>query len=58
MPKDPVCGMNVKESEAVTSQEDGKKQYFCSEACRDEFAQQQKKGAKSSGGKSPPPKCC
>ncbi|MBN2536791.1 YHS domain-containing protein [candidate division WOR-3 bacterium] len=36
---DPVCGMEVTEEEAACSVEfQGKKFYFCNEACRDQFS--------------------
>lgn len=36
--KDPVCGMTVEESEAAaTSEHDGRKYYFCSKHCKEEF---------------------
>ena len=38
MPKDPVCGMEVNEKEAKFSLVGkGKKYYFCSKNCYDEF---------------------
>ncbi|MDD5502897.1 MAG: heavy metal translocating P-type ATPase [Candidatus Thermoplasmatota archaeon] len=35
---DPVCGMKVKKSEAITRVIDGKTFYFCSEGCADGFS--------------------
>jgi len=35
--KDPVCGMEVDKSEAVTWRQDGKLHYFCSDKCKDQF---------------------
>ena len=36
--KDPVCGMEIEESAAFASEEQGgKKYYFCSLACHEEF---------------------
>lgn len=38
--KDPVCGMQVEESDAAgQSDHDGKTYYFCSTACKDIFDQ-------------------
>ena len=37
MKQDPVCLMEVKETEAVTAECDGVLYYFCSEGCRDKF---------------------
>jgi NADH-dependent peroxiredoxin subunit F len=36
---DPICQMEVRESEAVTAECDGVIYYFCSEGCRDKFLQ-------------------
>ncbi|MFO7675457.1 MAG: YHS domain-containing protein [bacterium] len=37
---DPVCGMTVTEENAACSYEfNGKKYYFCADACRDTFAE-------------------
>src|SRR3989338_10507363 len=42
MSKDPMCGMQIdpKKAEAkrLTARRQGKKYYFCSKQCRDEFA--------------------
>jgi YHS domain-containing protein len=35
---DPVCGMKVDRSKALTRQLDGETYYFCSAACRERFA--------------------
>lgn len=36
--KDPVCGMIIEQQDAVgTSEYDGKRYYFCSEDCKQEF---------------------
>lgn len=36
--KDPVCGMEVEESEAAgQSEHEGRTYYFCSTACKDRF---------------------
>ncbi|MDQ6745586.1 MAG: permease [Actinomycetota bacterium] len=35
---DPVCGMKVDRKKAVVSERDGRTAYFCSEHCRDRFA--------------------
>ncbi len=37
MATDPVCGMTVKESEAVSMEYAGETYYFCSSACHDKF---------------------
>lgn len=38
--RDPVCGMNVEESEAAgTSQFEGRTYYFCNRACKTTFDQ-------------------
>ena len=37
MATDPVCGMQVDESTALTAQRGDEKFYFCSEHCRDNF---------------------
>ena len=38
--KDPVCGMQVEESEAAGQTEhEGRTYYFCSTACKDKFDQ-------------------
>ena len=38
MTTDPVCGMDLEESQAKASAEfEGKTYYFCSDACREEF---------------------
>ena len=37
MKKDPVCGMQVDEKNAVSSQKSGDKQYFCSSECKDKY---------------------
>jgi Cu+-exporting ATPase len=38
MAKDPVCGMEIKESEAAAKLEyKGKTYYFCSEGCKKSF---------------------
>ncbi len=34
---DPMCGMKVDRSRAVTAELDGRTQYFCSEHCRDQY---------------------
>jgi len=42
MATDPICGMKVNEKEAekngLAVEKDGKKIYFCSRHCRDEFS--------------------
>jgi Cu+-exporting ATPase len=38
MTTDPVCGMTLEESAAKASTDyEGKRYYFCSDACREEF---------------------
>jgi YHS domain-containing protein len=38
MAVDPVCKMNVNESEAsYVSEHDGKKYYFCAQGCKNDF---------------------
>lgn len=39
MKKDPVCLMELKETDALTATCDGVTYYFCSEGCRDKFLQ-------------------
>jgi Cu+-exporting ATPase len=36
---DPVCGMQIRKKEAVTTTVKGKKYFFCSEACKSKFEQ-------------------
>ena len=40
MARDPICGMNVNESQALKLTKGGKTYYFCSEHCLKKFAQQ------------------
>ncbi len=37
MNKDPVCGMEVDESSAISAEHQGRKYYFCSVHCREKF---------------------
>lgn len=37
MAMDPVCGMEVNEENAATSQHEGKTYYFCSPGCKAAF---------------------
>lgn len=37
MKKDPVCGMQVDEKNAVSSQKGGQTQYFCSTDCKNKY---------------------
>ena len=37
--KDPICGMEIDKSKAVTLEKDGKTYYFCSENCKKKFQQ-------------------
>ncbi len=47
MAKDPVCGMEVDEDEAVATFEHmGKTFYFCAEGCKKEFEQDPRKYVK------------
>jgi len=44
---DPICRMNVTENDAkYTSTHDGKKFYFCSAACKQQFDKNPQKHAK------------
>ena len=38
--KDPICGMTVDEKNAIQELRDGKKYYFCSQYCKEQFLQQ------------------
>jgi len=38
--KDPVCGMEIDKSQAVTLEQDGQVYYFCSDKCKSQFQQQ------------------
>ncbi|MFH1678206.1 MAG: permease [Candidatus Omnitrophota bacterium] len=40
MAKDPVCGMDVKETAALNLKKDGEQFYFCSEHCFNKFARE------------------
>jgi Cu+-exporting ATPase len=35
--QDPICGMTVDEATSLHSERDGKKFYFCSDQCQEEF---------------------
>ena len=37
MATDPICGMTVDESTAISEEFDGETYYFCCEECRDQF---------------------
>jgi len=37
MKRDPVCGMQVDEKNAISSQKSGESQYFCSPECKDKY---------------------
>lgn len=37
MEKDPVCGMSVEPSSALTAEFEGRTYHFCSEGCREAF---------------------
>ncbi len=41
MPKDPICGMEVRETEAIKIVNDGKNYFFCSVSCKDKFLAQE-----------------
>lgn len=43
MAKDPICGMEVKEENALTAQKDNTMYYFCSKHCQEKFLSGQKK---------------
>ena len=34
---DPICGMTVDETSALSAERDGKTAYFCSDDCRQKF---------------------
>lgn len=38
--KDPICGMSVDESSALSVKRDGQTVYFCSEHCKQKFLSQ------------------
>lgn len=47
MVKDPVCGMQISESEAAgKSEHEGKIYYFCSAHCKDAFDKEPRRFAK------------
>lgn len=46
MARDPICGMQVNETEALKLTKDGQTHYFCSERCLKKFAQQHNVSAK------------
>jgi len=37
MPRDPICGMEVEESQAIKAEKNGKVYFFCSQNCKDKF---------------------
>ena len=37
MVRDPVCGLHLPESRAITENRSGERYYFCSERCRQSF---------------------
>ncbi|MCB9769046.1 MAG: heavy metal translocating P-type ATPase [Candidatus Omnitrophica bacterium] len=41
MPKDPICGMEVKETTPHQVEKDGETYYFCSAGCREKFLNQE-----------------
>lgn len=41
MAKDPICGMDVDESQAIKINKDSKDYFFCSSHCQDKFIQEQ-----------------
>ena len=49
---DPICGMEVDESTAISIQRDDKHHYFCSESCRDKFLD------RDGAGEGAPHACC
>ncbi len=44
MPKDPVCGMDVKEGTEWKLSKEGKTHYFCSKSCLEQFSGKSEKG--------------
>ena len=40
MPRDPICGMEVKETKAIKLTQDGLTYYFCSHNCKQKFLTQ------------------
>lgn len=44
MPKDPICGMQVKEKDAIKVKKAGIEYFFCSSHCKDRFLKQEKLG--------------
>ncbi len=40
MATDPVCGMAIEQERAVTGELDGRRYYFCSRGCRDQFLEE------------------
>ncbi len=44
MQTDPICGMQVDESQAIRAEREGQTYYFCSEHCRKTFLAQQETG--------------
>jgi YHS domain-containing protein len=45
MVRDPVCGLHVPESRALTEQRSGETIYFCSETCRQSFLADASRGS-------------
>ncbi len=44
MAKDPVCGMEVHDTDkAATAEYNGKQYYFCSEMCKNKFTEESEK---------------
>lgn len=64
MTQDPICGMTVDETTAISATRDGETAYFCSEHCREKFLSQaapSPPAASCCGGKPKapaPPSCC
>ena len=46
MAKDPICGMEVDEKNAMKTEKDGMTYYFCSQRCHDKFTKEQNDGRK------------
>ncbi|MEM2856647.1 MAG: YHS domain-containing protein [Candidatus Nitrosocaldaceae archaeon] len=43
MPKDPVCGIELEEKDAVEYEYEGRKYYFCCDGCKKIFAKKPNK---------------
>ena len=47
MTEDPVCGMQVEETKAITTDFKGKTFYFCAISCKDKFLKEPQKYSES-----------